>query len=123
MIHRVGRTWAGSKGDAVSIVGERDVERILAIEERANKKHELLEEANDDAVIEKSLKSMSTAKREALMDMERENFGEKREINKRKHEDSSLLNKRKKTKEKRGWWESIVIRHRRSRRSTSHHAL
>ncbi|SGZ55933.1 CIC11C00000001703 [Sungouiella intermedia] len=87
-IHRVGRTArAGRKGDSVSIVAERDVLRIQAIEERANKKMELLEEVDDDNVIDHSLTKMTTAKREALMDMDKENFGEKRQINKRKREE------------------------------------
>ncbi|GEQ67795.1 hypothetical protein JCM33374_g1460 [Metschnikowia sp. JCM 33374] len=86
-IHRSGRTArAGRRGDSVCIVTERDVERIHAIEERANKKMELLEDASDDKVINSSLTKMGHAKREALMDMDRENFGEKRDINKRKKE-------------------------------------
>lgn len=86
-IHRSGRTArAGRRGDSVCIVTERDVERIHAIEERANKKMELLEDASDDKVINSSLTKMGHAKREALMDMDRENFGEKRTINKRKKE-------------------------------------
>lgn len=86
-IHRSGRTArAGRKGDAVSIVTERDVQRVVAIEDRVNKKMELLEGADDDSVIDKSLTKMSSAKREAMMDMERDSFGLKRLINKRKKE-------------------------------------
>ncbi|OBA21533.1 DEAD-domain-containing protein [Metschnikowia bicuspidata var. bicuspidata NRRL YB-4993] len=86
-IHRSGRTArAGRRGDSVCIVTERDVERIHAIEERANKKMELMEDATDDKVINSSLTKIGHAKREALMDMDRENFGEKRNINKKKRD-------------------------------------
>ncbi|KAI5962502.1 DBP8 [Candida pseudojiufengensis] len=86
-IHRVGRTArAGKKGDAISIISEKDIERIQKIEERINKKMEILEEINDDNVIKNSLNLITTAKRESLSEMERENFGEKRKINKRKNE-------------------------------------
>ena len=51
-IHRVGRTArAGRKGDAISIVAEKDVDRILAIEERINKKMDLIEDISDNKVI------------------------------------------------------------------------
>lgn len=84
-IHRSGRTArAGRRGDSVCIVTERDVGRIHAIEERVNKKMELLEDVDDDKVINKSLTKIGAAKREALMDMDRENFGEKQKINKQK---------------------------------------
>ncbi|WPK22916.1 hypothetical protein PUMCH_000139 [Australozyma saopauloensis] len=86
-IHRAGRTArAGRRGDSICIVTERDVERIHAIEERANKKMELLEDVTDDKVIASSLQKIGAAKREALMDMDRENFGAKREINIKKRE-------------------------------------
>ena len=86
-IHRVGRTArAGRKGDAISIVAEKDVDRILAIEERINKKMELIEDISDNKVIKDSLSKTSVAKREAFMDMDRENFGEKRKINKSKRQ-------------------------------------
>lgn len=101
-IHRVGRTArAGRKGDAISIVAEKDVDRILAIEERINKKMELLEDINDNKVIKDSLTKTSVAKRESLMDMDRENFGEKRKINKSKRQSSDdSLTKTKKKKKK-----------------------
>lgn len=101
-IHRVGRTArAGRKGDAISIVAEKDVDRILAIEERINKKMELIEDISDNKVIKDSLNKTSVAKREAFMDMDRENFGEKRKINKSKrqaHEGTVSTHESKKKK-------------------------
>lgn len=89
-IHRSGRTArAGRSGDSVCIVTERDVGRIHAIEERINKRMEVLEDVTDEKVIDASLSKIGAAKREALMDMDRENFGEKRQINKKKREQKS----------------------------------
>jgi len=96
-IHRVGRTArAGKKGDSVSIVSEKDVERILAIENHINKKMDLLEEVNDDKIIKESLSIVTAAKRESVADMEKEGFGEKRKINKRKREERTRDSKKRK---------------------------
>lgn len=96
-IHRAGRTArAGRTGDSVCIVTERDVERIHAIEERTNKKMELLPDVTDDKVIASSLQKIGAAKREALMDMDREHFGAKKDINAKKRE--SRLKNAKSTK-------------------------
>lgn len=85
-VHRVGRTArAGKSGDSVSMVTENDVNRILAIEERIHDKLQLLEEVNDNKLIKESLKVTSEAKRESMMEMEKDHFGEKKLINKRKH--------------------------------------
>lgn len=85
-IHRVGRTArAGRKGDAISIVAENDIDRIQSIEERINKKMEILEDIDDDSVIADSLTITSIAKRESLMEMDKENFGEKKKINNKKN--------------------------------------
>jgi ATP-dependent RNA helicase DDX49/DBP8 len=85
-VHRVGRTArAGRSGESISFVTEKDVDRILSIEERINKKMDKYEKITDNGVIKNSLQITSVAKREALMDMEKENFGEKKKINKRKH--------------------------------------
>lgn len=98
-IHRVGRTArAGRKGDSISIVAEKDVNRIIAIEERINKKMEKMEDVTDNKVIKKSLKETSVAKREAMMDMDKDNFGEKRRTNKLKRQDASKKpNKKRRT--------------------------
>ncbi|KAI0462890.1 putative RNA helicase [Komagataella kurtzmanii] len=85
-IHRVGRTArAGRKGESLSFVTEQDVKRVLAIEERINKKMDKYELVTDNKVIETSLHKTGAAKREALMAMEREGFGEKRKNNKIKN--------------------------------------
>ncbi|CCE82964.1 Piso0_002734 [Millerozyma farinosa CBS 7064] len=98
-IHRVGRTArAGRKGDSISIVAEKDVNRILAIEERINKKMEKMEDVTDNKVIKISLKETSVAKREAMMDMDKDSFGEKKRTNKMKRQDTSKKpNKKRKT--------------------------
>lgn len=91
-IHRVGRTArAGKKGDALTIVAERDVSRVLAIEERINKKMEKLEGVDDNKIIKESLKKISVAKRESLMEMDKENFGEKTKIKKDKKKNHLAL--------------------------------
>ncbi|KAH3686645.1 hypothetical protein WICPIJ_002395 [Wickerhamomyces pijperi] len=100
-VHRVGRTArAGRSGEAVSFVTEKDVERILSIEERINKKMDKYEQITDNLVIKSSLKETSIAKREALMAMEKDGFGEKKRINKMKREgEKPAVNKvTKKTK-------------------------
>ncbi|KAI1268581.1 P-loop containing nucleoside triphosphate hydrolase protein [Xylariaceae sp. FL1019] len=74
-IHRVGRTArAGRKGDCVSLVGARDVDRIHNIEERVggNKMTEWKEEGVnlETRFIRDHMKTVSEKKREALLDIE-----------------------------------------------------
>lgn len=84
-IHRSGRTArAGRRGDAVSFITQRDVTRIEAIEQRINKKMTECDKVHDTAVIRKALTKVSKAKREALMSMEKENFGERRKLRKQR---------------------------------------
>lgn len=100
-IHRVGRTArAGRKGTAVSIVTESDIDRIHSIEDRINKKMELLEDLDDEKIIKHSLNVTTTARREALMEMDQAKFGEKQEINKRKHAKTGEESKRTKKKKR-----------------------
>ncbi|SCU99447.1 LAFA_0G24124g1_1 [Lachancea sp. 'fantastica'] len=85
-IHRAGRTArAGRTGESICFVGQRDVSRIEAIEERINKKMTLFEDVHDTAVIRKALNKVTAAKRQSLMAMEKESFGERRKINDRKN--------------------------------------
>jgi len=73
-IHRVGRTArAGRKGEAVTFVGQRDVETVLAIETRVGR--QLVEWKEEGVNLEKrvvneALKLVSEKKREALLEME-----------------------------------------------------
>jgi ATP-dependent RNA helicase DDX49/DBP8 len=88
-IHRVGRTArAGRKGDAVTFVGQRDVELILAIEKRVGREMVAWEEEGvnlETRVIRDALKIVSEKKREALLEVE---------------EDREVGGKRKRTKQK-----------------------
>jgi ATP-dependent RNA helicase DDX49/DBP8 len=77
-IHRVGRTArAGRKGEAVSFVGQRDVDLILAIEQRVGRELVPWEEegVNLETRIVKSMKHVSELKLEARMEIE-----ERREV-------------------------------------------
>ncbi|ODV63642.1 ATP-dependent RNA helicase DBP8 [Ascoidea rubescens DSM 1968] len=86
-IHRVGRTArAGRKGDSISMIAPNDIQRIISIESKVNKKMTITKTVTDDSVIQSSLNKTTRAKRECILDMENENFGEKKRINKYKHE-------------------------------------
>ncbi|SCU79435.1 LADA_0B00628g1_1 [Lachancea dasiensis] len=85
-IHRAGRTArAGRSGESICFVTQRDVSRIEAIEVRINKKMDEFINVHDTAVIRKALNKVTAAKRESLMAMEKENFGERRKVNNKKN--------------------------------------
>ncbi|KAK1979971.1 DEAD/DEAH box helicase [Colletotrichum cereale] len=73
-IHRVGRTArAGRKGEAVTFVGQRDVELVLAIEARVGRQMDAWREEGvnlETRVLRDSLKVVSEKKREALLELE-----------------------------------------------------
>ncbi|TWU73704.1 putative RNA helicase [Metarhizium rileyi] len=73
-IHRVGRTArAGRKGESATFVGQRDVELVLAIENRVGRQMDAWEEEGvnlETRVIRDALKVVSEKKREALLEVE-----------------------------------------------------
>ncbi|KAI9372688.1 P-loop containing nucleoside triphosphate hydrolase protein [Aspergillus egyptiacus] len=84
-VHRVGRTArAGRSGQAVTLVGQRDVQLVLAIEERVGRKMVEYEEegVNLETRVAKGslLKEVGAAKREAMVQIDegRDVLGRKR---------------------------------------------
>jgi ATP-dependent RNA helicase DDX49/DBP8 len=73
-IHRVGRTArAGRKGDAITMVGQRDVALVLAIEERVGTKMGRYEEEGvnvETRVVRDALKEVGERKREVVIGIE-----------------------------------------------------
>ncbi|KAF1842903.1 ATP-dependent RNA helicase-like protein dbp8 [Cucurbitaria berberidis CBS 394.84] len=73
-IHRVGRTArAGRVGTSVTLIGQRDVELILAIETRVGKKMDEFEEEGvsiEGRVVRDALKPVTEKKREAMLSIE-----------------------------------------------------
>ena len=84
-MHRVGRTArAGRTGEAVTLVGQRDVQLVLAIEERVGR--QMVEYAEEGVNLESRvakgtlLKEVGSAKRAAMVEIDegRDTLGRKR---------------------------------------------
>lgn len=102
-VHRVGRTArAGRKGESISLVAERDVTRIENIEARVNQKMKKYDVVTDNKIIKDALTPVTVAKRESVMDMDSDNFGEKRKQQKARAAAvvNASVKKVKKTKKK-----------------------
>jgi ATP-dependent RNA helicase DDX49/DBP8 len=73
-IHRVGRTArAERRGEAITLVGQRDVGLVLAIEERVGRKMVEFKEEGvnvETRVVRDALKDVGERKREAILDIE-----------------------------------------------------
>lgn len=73
-IHRVGRTArAGKNGEAITMVGQRDVALFLAIEARVGNKMDAFKENGvniETRVVRDGLKDVGERKREALLDID-----------------------------------------------------
>jgi ATP-dependent RNA helicase DDX49/DBP8 len=82
-VHRVGRTArAGRAGRAVTLVTPRDVALVKAIEAHTGASMEEL--AVDDARVAEILVQVNTARREADLGLEEQDWGQARDTNKRK---------------------------------------
>uniref|UniRef100_A0A914UN69 RNA helicase n=1 Tax=Plectus sambesii TaxID=2011161 RepID=A0A914UN69_9BILA len=82
-VHRVGRSArAGRFGSAISFVTQYDVSLLQEIENMVGKKLKQL--TVNDKKVTQYVTQVLVAKREAEIKLDKQNFGEKREINKRK---------------------------------------
>jgi len=82
-VHRVGRTArAGRGGMAVTLVTQFDVHLTKTVESYINTK--LVEHETDESEVMKLLTEVAVARREAEIRLDERDFGERREINKRK---------------------------------------
>lgn len=82
-VHRVGRTArAGRCGKAITLVSQFDIKLVHSIEAFINKKMD--EWPVDEKEVMKILVEVATSKREAEIRLDEKDFGEQKEINKRK---------------------------------------
>ena len=82
-VHRVGRTArAGRGGMAITLVNQFDIHLTKAIEGFINKK--LVEYPTEEKEVLKILTEVAVSRREAEIKLDERDFGESREINKRK---------------------------------------